>query len=546
MKRPIVNPVYALLAIWCLNSCNDDEIKDMEVPSIEYTISDKTPYIIGDVTVSLTASEEISKAQFFIDGILAQEITPASKTFDVSWDSRVVADGTHEVKIVGTDKSENSAERKFDVTVKNTLIKFTIPPDAIRESIDHWIFLSDSTGKTIDAQQAQNGTDLVFAMPEDFTQKTVTLTVFDYSYMADGKEFISRYMHTYGNILPGNYAYKTFKHNEESTVGKVNIAVTNMPAPFVYNVSGPHVRQWALLNGDEGQLSFEVGLDKNPADFLFTVYNRTGGDSKYKWLPATATGSDLSYTYDELTTLNVKEIDIEGADEHLVLEFGLQNDEPLVDSYLMHMYYSDTSPEDAGTMRLIYPGNLFPQYAVITNITKGNEEFLYHMKGTEPPSTLKTANTTLDNFSLINNKFHFSLSGTADVLWWWAYKTTTDETGGVSESWVTTLPFSSQVNFVRPEIPPILEELYNASAILEAPVSYVRTDEYPSITDYNEMIKLAFQSNTPFETHFEMIGKGFYLETPGGRKSKNTRPRMPFDPRSIYLVNHGKVFPGTY
>jgi hypothetical protein len=546
MKRPVLKPVYALLAIWCLTSCNDDEIKDMEVPSIEYTISDKTPYIIGNVTVSLTASEEISKAQFFIDGILAQEITPASKTFDVSWDSRVVADGTHEVKIVGTDKSENSAEKKFNVTVKNTLIKFTIPLDFISESIDHWIFLSDSTGKTIDAQQAQNGTDLIFAMPEDFAQETVTLTVFEYLYMADGKEFVSRYMHTYGNILPGNYAYKTFQHNEVGTVGNVNIAVSNMPAPFVYNVSGPHVRQWMLQNADEGQLSFQVGLDKNPADFLFMIYNRTGGDSKYKWLPATATGSDLNYTYDELTTLNLKEIDIEGADKHAVLEFGLQNDEPLTDSYFMHLYYSEASPEDAGMMRLIYPGNLFPKYAVITNVTKGDQEFIYHAKGTEPPSTLKTANTTLDNFSLINNKFHFSLGGTADLVWCWALKNTSDETGAVSESWVTTLPFSSQVNFVRPEIPPILEELYDASAILEAPVFYVRTEEYPSLANYKEMIQFTFQDNAPYETHFEMIGKGFMLETPGGRKNKNTSPSLPFDPQSIYLINHGKVFSGTH
>jgi hypothetical protein len=43
-----------------------------------------------------------------------------------------------------------------------------------------------------------------------------------------------------------------------------------------------------------------------------------------------------------------------------------------------------------------------------------------------------------------------------------------------------------------------------------------------------------------------MIGKGFMLETPGGRKNKNTSPSLPFDPQSIYLINHGKVFSGTH
>jgi hypothetical protein len=518
MKYISLRARLIIFTVVVLAACNDDNA-DTKSPAFAYTISSKTSYLKGTVTVNVTADEIVNSIELFAGGSLITKTEPKSKSFQLELDTHLVEDGVHAIKLTAKDNSGNATTLESEVNVRNTLIKLTIPELAFDDTHDVWIFLSDSLGKPVGVQQAHTNNELIFPMPDDFEYETVSLSYFEYFRVEGENPFSSRYVNTRTCLKPGEYQFKKGSPPSSQSIGEVSVNVSGINYPYDLSVSGPSVRNSGITNFED-HISINTGLAQSPADLLLTIYNRGAGISKYQWMPATSIDSDIALQVADMATLAEKNISTDNADAYTILQIGLKGNELLKDGYLMRVYTAEQA--DAGMIKLTYPGNLFPQYATVMDVRKGSEEFMYYAKGAEPPSTMPLSNVALTNITINENNMHLSLSGSSDIVWLWAIGSSQDESGFQSDSWVITLPFSATVDFVKPQIPAILQDQYGANSLSDASVFYVRADDYTAFSNYEQYVQGYYQNAEPFDNFFGMTAKAFFLDESGGRKRKET------------------------
>src|SRR6187549_3113618 len=160
MKKTALFKLSYLLMIGItllLISCSDSKDPDTKAPvlTVEGIADNQT--VRGTITASIQATDndKIDKVDVFIDGNLLTTLT--ASPYEVSWNTNDVADGTHVVKIVATDKSGNETVFETTVTVQNIVLTAIVPSNKLATGVRGFIFISDENGKFIAGKEYVNG-----------------------------------------------------------------------------------------------------------------------------------------------------------------------------------------------------------------------------------------------------------------------------------------------------------------------------------------------------------------------------------------------------
>ncbi len=104
------------------NTAND--IKNVNVdntiPTTSINIITEGQYVKGSLNITATANDNlaVSKVEFYIDNVLKS--TDTTTTYEYSWDTTVVSNGSYEIKVIAYDNINNTATHIRNVNVDNT------------------------------------------------------------------------------------------------------------------------------------------------------------------------------------------------------------------------------------------------------------------------------------------------------------------------------------------------------------------------------------------------------------------------------------------
>ena len=114
------------------------------VPTINIT-NPLPAYVAGTVVVEAAPGVNVTLAsvQFSVDGVaLGAPVTAAP--YQVSWDTRLVADGPHTITAEGRDLSNNLATASVTVTVRNAPVSGATPHYLELDGVDDYVQAADS------------------------------------------------------------------------------------------------------------------------------------------------------------------------------------------------------------------------------------------------------------------------------------------------------------------------------------------------------------------------------------------------------------------
>jgi hypothetical protein len=220
-------------------SCDDEEPKDTTAPEVSITNLAENANVWNTVTIQSTASDNatLSQIDLFVDNNLIS--SDAEEPFEFTWVSNTVADGTHTVKVVATDKSSNTAEAVVNVSVLNTLVTITVPAQAL-DTDPKWltrgfVFLSDSEGKLIASQEYTNGASLTFKS-STFNGEKFYLTEVLNEKIGDGTTATRSRMWTFAGLQRGNkwVLLRDYEDPDDVYVGEATLSFSNVAANFQY------------------------------------------------------------------------------------------------------------------------------------------------------------------------------------------------------------------------------------------------------------------------------------------------------------------------
>jgi hypothetical protein len=119
--------------------------------------------------------------------------TLTSAPFHFELNTKDLSDGPHTLSVTTTDNDGNQKTVDMPFTVQNALLYMKVPDDFLQRGARGFIFLSDSLGKTIVAQEYHAGDSVILEAPA-YTQSTFTLTQ---GYI-DANGY--RYLYSYRNV----------------------------------------------------------------------------------------------------------------------------------------------------------------------------------------------------------------------------------------------------------------------------------------------------------------------------------------------------------
>jgi hypothetical protein len=98
---------------------------DTQGPTLNVTNPTEGSYIVNPITIAATATDAggVSKVQFYIDSQLASTVNGNLSNYTYAWNTAVVADGGHEIKVMAYDNAGHST-----TLLRNIILSKAAPP----------------------------------------------------------------------------------------------------------------------------------------------------------------------------------------------------------------------------------------------------------------------------------------------------------------------------------------------------------------------------------------------------------------------------------
>ncbi|HEY0741123.1 MAG TPA: Ig-like domain-containing protein [Chryseosolibacter sp.] len=195
--------------------------------------------VTNTLSVEAEASDNagVQQVQLFVANTLIA--TDTETPYQFSWDSNLVADGSHLIKVVATDNSGNVAEKTVTVNVKNALVTITINAQHLDQDPEWlergFIFLSDSEGKVIASQEYTNGSTVTLKS-STFTGDKFYLTEVLNERIGNGTDETRTRLWTYADVERGKnwVVLRDYEDPDDVYIGEANLSFTNVAADNVY------------------------------------------------------------------------------------------------------------------------------------------------------------------------------------------------------------------------------------------------------------------------------------------------------------------------
>lgn len=473
-----------------IQSCDKDDPSvpsDTELPSVSITNVTDGQVVWNTVTVSIAATDNqtISKVEVFVDGNVVSMLE--SSPFQFEWDSNTVSDGTHVIKIAGTDASGNKGGDEVSVIVKNTLVSVSIKDDQLEQNGDYRergiIFLSDAEGNLVAMHEYENGEDFSLKSA-GFNGEVFFLTEVlaeDDPEDTDGHAIL---MWTFANIeRGGKWSVGDVAKDISDYAGDANLIFTNPAVGAEYH---------AFSNGDdqtfitEADTTSVVRVGKTPGKLY--VRGNIGGDIFY-------------HIYDDITVGDNDVMDLDLVDKPVTIEeFDLPEGTAWanvsIEGYLTEGDYEE--PYDIGyysgsngKVTIDYPGNAFATYFSKLEAEVGN---MYLKRGSSASLFDVTAPEHSATFNFSGGALQYSATGDFDFL------TVSFEDGVKEDYWWFILPQGTNQSIPTLELPAELE-VYNVPAF-SSPTEYTLSD-YDDIENYDDLIEYLRNATNGLDEFYE-------------------------------------------
>ncbi|MEN3039826.1 MAG: Ig-like domain-containing protein, partial [Candidatus Kryptonium sp.] len=99
---------------------------DVSSPVVSIVSLSNNQVVSGIVNINVSVSDDgdISRVLFYIDGVCVS--TDTTLPYSYSWDTLSVSNGTHTIRVVGYDTSNNTGQAQVVVNVNNVVTNYTL------------------------------------------------------------------------------------------------------------------------------------------------------------------------------------------------------------------------------------------------------------------------------------------------------------------------------------------------------------------------------------------------------------------------------------
>lgn len=491
--------------------CSEDESKDVVPPQVSFTTLANESTVFGEVSIAADANDEkgLEKVDIYIDGVLTTTITQLP--FEFSWDSNTVADGTHTIKAVATDKTGNVAETEIKVTVKNILVSVKIPSDQLYSDEDYlergFVFLSDENGKVIASAEYKNGEEVILKNQDFKGDKFYFTEVIDEDSGTESHEITAR---TFAQVERGtNWILIAFPSDDRIYVGEATINCSNLKnADAEYRLASTGDQAYININ----KLTTIINLGSSPSDLYVTLYNPVtelpshfGVFNDIKIGMANAV--DLSKVSKPLTSVTVTTPIDKGYVSVDITGYSVAN------TYTNGIDFPYFSGE--GGLTYCYPGTTFPAY--YSEVYWNAGDFYYSRGSRDKLFEIKMLENNV-TFTQDGTKLTYTAKGDFDLM---SYAF-----GGDDNYWSFVVEKGENKLVPALEVPAILKD-FDLPAF-SSPSGYLVYD-FEEIEDYADFVTYYNSTRYSFHKLYD-DGKNFidiqyFLDDKGGRKSQSDSKR---------------------
>jgi Bacterial Ig domain len=530
MKTTSLSILIALL-LGTLFSCgkkdNPEPVipPDTEKPTITLlTPTDLINPLRATVSVKAEAKDNtgIAKVEVFVDGVSIA--SAGTSPVEASWDTKTVADGTHQIKLVAEDKEGNKEEKSIQVEVKNILFTFQVASNYIFGDNEIWIFISDSKGKSIGAKQLKNGETTTIDTPEGHTTSSkYSFSRFDVSAFDTGSGISkSLTLTTYVTLSSQKFVFDDGSPTTPSFVGTHKLFISTVPDFFYqFRVASLDARGQNYVGPVPSLPLFVVpiqaNLIKSPADVMYILYN-TKIDSNepppfIRFANATNGGEETVSFTSLSTSMSFNSISLPGSSTSFYSIQGYPTSGDYNNVVPLWNQNKDTNPEE---IKIYYPGN-FPEYQTSIEKFVAGTNLNYSLVGPQVPSVFKELNAEATSLAYADKKVTINTTGSYTYLTTTAFFDVAEGDNVTYLNWLMISPGGATINLSQPELP--TEITSNHPILTQHEFKFISVSLFEKIgaSNYDEWVKLRFSGNSLFTKVKESIGKYKEFVTQGGR-----------------------------
>jgi hypothetical protein len=385
-------------------------------------------------------------------------------------------------------------------TVKNQLI-ISIPVGYVHESEDLWFFITTDDGELLGVQQGLNDSELTFETAGNVKR----FVLHQLNYMTTSDLLYSRFdMNSYADVFPGNYQLKP--RSSQSEIGNHILTVNNLPVNYNKGRVSGTASQMSSGSIDGSTFTLESELFEANTNIFCYFSNLTDGNivPKYKFINNVSVDQTTTVDFSEFTEMN-----------QVNHTFGFQADQ--VYAYVNAFAGDDHSHaftlwsdgiDDASSLKLFYPGNLFNEYFIDLKVYKGNDLYEYRKIGAIP-STFKTLNADVSSLVYANNNLTVTSTGSFDYLYTVSSDFWTVEDHAYDLIWNFHMGDAGHQEFKIPGFPSQILNKYPELSQGQINFDFAHMDEYDGIDGYSDYLHSLFQSDEKiYQLYTENLGLG--------------------------------------
>jgi hypothetical protein len=510
----------------------DTEVK---VPEISFELSGSAEKLHNDVTLTVSGKSDedvIDKVAFFLNDQPLGEDEEAP--YEFLWNTREEEDGPYALKAIAYNEG-GEAEASQEVVVKNTLLVINIENGYNQtregEERDAWIYLSDKNGNALgEAQQAVEGSRLVFYRPTDFNSDTIYLNRLNYdSYFPEHYEKPYKYLTliTYPNFSLSELHLKASPVSERpASLGLADVTVEN-------DFDGTRAFDYATeLPNSSGKtfsaygpfISYSFSVHEESVKGISTYETSWYPDKikereKYIRLDDFEPGKKYNFHTSEYKAMNAQTISIPFSYESMMIySYGYLNNE---EEQAVNIDFL-SSYDGAINEFMFFSTDLVPVYYTNLSVSSQNKRLYTSMQGKAPDlismPDISASITQGDGNNILTNT-----QGTFDIgsASWQHYTNTEAESYAVRR----ILYFSNQsdISYAQPEVPAkLLEQYPELNEEMEHQSNYLLDNS--RLTTYNDIIKYWFTDEFSGREYGSFTSLTIYPEKEeGGRMLEGAR-----------------------
>ncbi len=470
--------ILLIFTISCKNVVNPDTTPPQI--SISFPTNDSTVKDSINIKVTVADDNKISHVEFLVDGDVISLLS--KEPFEIIWNTRLVANGKHNLQCKAIDDSGNEALSNIvQVNVNNYLFKATFINEYLEPGNYGYLFISDTEGNLI-AEKEWIGDDSFELFPNDGLDKNIKNNLTHISVTVT--EEPGTRLYTYLNVPIGSYwtwrGLSTPRIFDD--LKKAEFIINNIPNHNGYTFS----TNWNNDVSSSGQLSenYTFYYWRENYSGLYIKLNTISEGVKYFWDENYEIHSYYT-NYVDLSNMNStlsEKIDLPDNNSYYAYLYGINNPSRSNDRVVID--YSRQS-NTASSFDFYYPNNVFDEYMSSIWLSNDENEWFQQLTFGNIPTSFSKINADFEFINTSSNNFEISANG--DFLGIRSQWRTKNKIDNNTYAFWYVYSDNTILNYTLPKIYPDLIDRFE--------LRWVQLFDHSELNSYSDRISIVFNSD---------------------------------------------------